>query len=124
MYHQIVLEPNTCYPIPASMHYILMTIQKTVFDTHVMPETVLPTLLQNSFHLGDFRKTKDYHQKAYKLLPRTPAHPPADERPTNTCLDKRHTSLPMTKNPFEVPSRYKKYGSPRPRDEFRDPFPT
>ncbi|GFT27382.1 hypothetical protein NPIL_312391 [Nephila pilipes] len=58
-----------------------MTIQKTVFALNVVPETVVPTLLQNSFRLGDFQKLKRYHQKDYKIPPPTPSHPPAEERP-------------------------------------------
>ncbi|GFU26544.1 hypothetical protein NPIL_346261 [Nephila pilipes] len=85
-----------------------MTIQKTVLALDVVPETILPTLLKNSFRLGDFRKAKHYHQKAYKLPPPTPTHAPAEERNTNSFLGKRHFPGPMAKNLFEVPSRYKK----------------
>ncbi|GFS31574.1 hypothetical protein NPIL_513081, partial [Nephila pilipes] len=67
----------------------------------VLPETILTTLLQNGFRLGDFRKAKHYHQKAYKLPPPTPAHTPVEERPAS---GKR----PLAKNYLEVPSRYKK----------------
>ncbi|GFU48189.1 uncharacterized protein NPIL_136141 [Nephila pilipes] len=91
------MEPHTSYPIPACTHYILMTIQKTVFALDVVPETILTTLLQNGFRLGDFRKLKKYHQKAYKLPPPTPALTPVEERP---ALGKRT----LSKNPFEVPS--------------------
>ncbi|GFU37066.1 uncharacterized protein NPIL_591511 [Nephila pilipes] len=101
LYHRTVMEPHTIYPIPVNTHYILMTIQKTVFALDVVPETILKTLVQNGFRLGDFRKTKKYHQKAYKLPPPTPAHTPVEERPAS---GKR----PLAKNPFEVPSRYKK----------------
>ncbi|GFS79487.1 uncharacterized protein NPIL_69011 [Nephila pilipes] len=93
--------PHPNYPIPAGTHYILMTIQKTASALDVVPETILMTLLQKGFRLGDFRKAKKYHQKAYKLPPPTPAHTPAEERP---ALGKR----PLSKNPFQVPCRYKK----------------
>ncbi|GFS53452.1 STIP1 homology and U box-containing protein 1 [Nephila pilipes] len=102
LYHWTVMEPHTSYPIPPNMHYILMTIQKTVFDLDVLPETILTTLLQNGFRLRNFRKAKNYHQKAYKLHPSTPAHTPVEERPAS---GKRL----LAKNPFEVPSRYKKW---------------
>ncbi|GFU58849.1 uncharacterized protein NPIL_231021 [Nephila pilipes] len=101
LYPRTVIEPHTSYPIPAGTHYILMTIQKTVFALNVVPETILTTLLQNGFRMGDFRKAKKYHQKAYKLPPPTPAHTPVEER---SASGKRS----LSKNPFEVPSRYKK----------------
>ncbi|GFT00508.1 uncharacterized protein NPIL_48291 [Nephila pilipes] len=95
------MEPHTSYPIPAGTQYILMTVQKTVFALDVLPETILTTLLQNGFRLGDFRKAKHYHQKAYKLPPPTPAHTPVEERPAS---GKRA----LAKNYLEVPNRYKK----------------
>ncbi|GFS29888.1 hypothetical protein NPIL_235211 [Nephila pilipes] len=95
------MELHTSYPIPAGTHYILMTIQKTVFDLDVVPEAILTTLQQNGFRLGDFRKVKKHHQKAYKLFLPTPAHTPAEERP---ALGKRL----LSKNAFEVSSRYKR----------------
>ncbi|GFS82678.1 uncharacterized protein NPIL_700871 [Nephila pilipes] len=101
LYHRTVLEPHTSHPIPAGTHYILMTIQKTVFTLDMVSETILTTLLQNGFRLGDFRKAKKYHQKAYKLPPLTPEHTSVEERPAS---GKRS----LSKNPFEVPSRYKK----------------
>ncbi|GFS69534.1 uncharacterized protein NPIL_584411 [Nephila pilipes] len=78
LYHRTVMEPHTSYPIPAGTQYILMTVQKTVFALDVLPETILTTLLQNGFRLGDFRKAKHYHQKAYKLPPPTTAHTPVE----------------------------------------------
>ncbi|GFV43708.1 uncharacterized protein TNCV_1270811 [Trichonephila clavipes] len=53
LYHRMMLEPHTTYPIPPGTRYILLTIQKTV-------------------------KLKRYDQKAYKLPPPTPAHVPAE----------------------------------------------
>ncbi|GFV08702.1 hypothetical protein TNCV_4055861 [Trichonephila clavipes] len=53
LYHRMVLEPHTAYPIPAGIRYILLTIQKTV-------------------------NMKRYDQKDYKLTPPNPAHVPAD----------------------------------------------
>ncbi|GFT54705.1 uncharacterized protein NPIL_319171 [Nephila pilipes] len=113
LYHRTVIEPHTSYPIPANTHYILMTIQKTVFGLDVVPETILTTLLQNGFRLGDFQKAKKYHQEAYKLPPPTPKHTPVEERPASeeinasTSLGKRHFPGSMAKNSFVVPSRYK-----------------
>ncbi|GFS78098.1 hypothetical protein NPIL_275881, partial [Nephila pilipes] len=108
-----VMEPHTSYPSPANTHYILITIEKTVFALDVVPETILTTLLQKSFCLEDFRKAEKYHQKAYKLTPPTPAYTSVEERPAS---GKR----PLAKNPFEVPSRYKKMRIPRPRDGSQD----
>ncbi|GFW59455.1 uncharacterized protein TNCV_1509001 [Trichonephila clavipes] len=51
LYHRMVLEPHTAYPIPAGTRYILLTVQKTM---------------------------KRFDQKAYKLPPPTPAHVPAE----------------------------------------------
>ncbi|GFV08688.1 uncharacterized protein TNCV_4055721 [Trichonephila clavipes] len=78
LYHRMVLEPHTAYPIPAGTHYILLTVQKTVFGLDIIPETILPQLMENGFILGDFRKMKRYDQKVYKLPPPTPAHVPAE----------------------------------------------
>ncbi|GFU05535.1 hypothetical protein NPIL_6411 [Nephila pilipes] len=74
LYHRTVKEPHISYPIPAGTHYILMTIQKTVFALDAVPETILTTLLENGCRLWDFRKAKKYHQKAYKLPPSTPTY--------------------------------------------------
>ncbi|GFT27484.1 uncharacterized protein TNCV_1275771 [Trichonephila clavipes] len=72
----MLLEPHTAYPIPAGTHYILLTVQKTVFGLDIIPETILPQLIENGFKPGNFRKMKRNDQKAYKLPPPTPAHPP------------------------------------------------
>ncbi|GFW30377.1 uncharacterized protein TNCV_453151 [Trichonephila clavipes] len=79
LYHRMVLEPHTVYPIPAGTRYILLTVQKTVFGLDIIPETILPQLMENGFNLGDFRKMKRYDQKACKLPPPTPAHVPAEK---------------------------------------------
>ncbi|GFX34240.1 uncharacterized protein TNCV_3225901 [Trichonephila clavipes] len=78
LYHRMVLEPHTAYPIPAGTRYILLTVQKTVFGLDIIPERMLPQLMENGFHLGDFRQRKRFDQKAYKLPPPTPAHVPAE----------------------------------------------
>ncbi|GFW27011.1 integrase catalytic domain-containing protein [Trichonephila clavipes] len=56
LYHRMVLEPHTAYPILAGTRYILLTVQKTVFGLNIIPETILPLLIENGFNLGDFRK--------------------------------------------------------------------
>ncbi|GFS50586.1 uncharacterized protein TNCV_2042041 [Trichonephila clavipes] len=76
LYHRMVLEPHTAYPIPAGTRYILLTVQKTVFGLDIIPEMMLPQLMENGFNLGDFRQRKRFDQKAYKLPPPTPAHAP------------------------------------------------
>ncbi|GFV79121.1 uncharacterized protein TNCV_2613071 [Trichonephila clavipes] len=53
LYHRMVLEPHTAYPIPAGTRYILLTVQKTV-------------------------KMKRYDQKVYNLPSPTPAHVPVE----------------------------------------------
>ncbi|GFX51502.1 uncharacterized protein TNCV_2277821 [Trichonephila clavipes] len=78
LYHRMVLEPHTAYPIPVGTRYILLTVQKTVFSLDIIPETILSQLIENGFNLGDFRKMKRYDQTAYKLPPPTPAHVPAE----------------------------------------------
>ncbi|GFX39354.1 uncharacterized protein TNCV_3860771 [Trichonephila clavipes] len=78
IYHRMVLEPHTAYPIPAGTRYILLTVQKTVFGLDIIPEMILPQLIENGFNLEDFRKRKRFDQKAYKLPPPTPAHVPAE----------------------------------------------
>ncbi|GFU72184.1 uncharacterized protein TNCV_2151021 [Trichonephila clavipes] len=78
LYHRMVLEPHTAYPILAGTRYILLTVQKIVLGLDIIPETILPQLMENGFNLGDFRKMKRYDQKVYKLPPPTPAHVPAE----------------------------------------------
>ncbi|GFS96563.1 uncharacterized protein TNCV_3943611 [Trichonephila clavipes] len=78
LYHRMVLEPHTAYPIPAGTRYILLTLQKTVFGLDIIPEMMLPQLMEKGFNLGDFRQRKRFDQKAYKLPPPTPAHVPAE----------------------------------------------
>ncbi|GFX59330.1 uncharacterized protein TNCV_4632881 [Trichonephila clavipes] len=78
LYHRMVLEPHTAYAIPAGTRYILLTVQKTLFGLDIIPEMILPQLMENGFNLGDFRKRKRFDQKAYKLLPPTPAHVPVE----------------------------------------------
>ncbi|GFX19195.1 uncharacterized protein TNCV_3013391 [Trichonephila clavipes] len=78
LYHRMVLEPHSVYPIPAGTPFILLTVQKTVFGLDIIPEMILPQLMENGFNLGDFRKRKRFDQKAYKLPPPTPAHVPAE----------------------------------------------
>ncbi|GFV38506.1 uncharacterized protein TNCV_3490951 [Trichonephila clavipes] len=78
LYHRMVLEPHTAYPIPAGTRYILLTVQKTMFGLDIIPEMILPQLMENGFNLGDFRQRKRFDQKAYKLPPPTPAHVPAE----------------------------------------------
>ncbi|GFX74728.1 uncharacterized protein TNCV_3121581 [Trichonephila clavipes] len=80
LYHRMVLEPQTTYPIPAGTRYILLTIQKTVFGLDIIPETILPQLMENGFNLGDFRKRNRFDQKAYKLPPPTPSHAPFETK--------------------------------------------
>ncbi|GFW36774.1 uncharacterized protein TNCV_4348151 [Trichonephila clavipes] len=74
LYHRMVLEPHTAYPIPAGTRYILLTVQKTMFGLDIIPQMILPQLMENGFNLGDFRQRKRFDQKAYKLPPPTPAH--------------------------------------------------
>ncbi|GFU03497.1 uncharacterized protein TNCV_2257221 [Trichonephila clavipes] len=78
LYHRMVLEPNTAYPIPAGTRYILLTVQKTFFGLDIIPEMILPQLMEKGFNLGDLRQRKRFDQKAYKLPPPTPAHAPAE----------------------------------------------
>ncbi|GFS79561.1 uncharacterized protein NPIL_703541 [Nephila pilipes] len=118
LYHRTTMEPHTSYPIPAGTLYILMTIQKTVFAKDVESETILTNRLQNGFRLIDFRKAKKYHQKSYKLPSPTPAHTPVEERPTSS-------KRPLSRNPFEEPSRYKKmWIAPATRWIQRPPIPS
>ncbi|GFW63070.1 uncharacterized protein TNCV_4454181 [Trichonephila clavipes] len=93
LYHRTILEPHTAYPIPAGTHYIVLTVQKTAFGLDIIPESLLPQLLQKGFHVGDFRKMKKFNQTPYKLPPPTPIHVPAEKRlwrkrlyPRNECV--------------------------------------
>ncbi|GFV00778.1 uncharacterized protein TNCV_1385931 [Trichonephila clavipes] len=102
LYHRTILEPHTAYPIPAGTHYIVLTVQKSAFGLDIIPESLLPQLIQKGFHVGDFRKMKKFNQTPYKLPPPTPIHVPAEKRPleekalpkkrvriTPTCADSR-----------------------------------
>ncbi|GFT76319.1 uncharacterized protein TNCV_564751 [Trichonephila clavipes] len=81
LYHRTILEPHTAYPIPARTHYIVLTVQKSTFGLDIIPESLLPQLIQKGFHVGDFRKMKKFNQTPYKLPPHTPIHVPAEKRP-------------------------------------------
>ncbi|GFX64146.1 uncharacterized protein TNCV_2090441 [Trichonephila clavipes] len=81
LYHRTILEPHTAYPIPAGTHYIVLTVQKTAFGLDIIPESLLPQLIQKGFHVGDFRKMKKFNQTPYKLSPPTPIHVPVEKRP-------------------------------------------
>ncbi|GFS86964.1 uncharacterized protein TNCV_1280291 [Trichonephila clavipes] len=72
LYHRTILEPHTAYPIPAGTHYIVLTVQKTAFGLDIIPESLLPQLIQKGFQVGDFRKMKKFNQtcSSYLLLPR------------------------------------------------------
>ncbi|GFW67806.1 uncharacterized protein TNCV_3871371 [Trichonephila clavipes] len=99
LYHRTILEPHTAYPIPAGTYYIVLTVQKTAFGLDIIPESLLPQLIQKGFHLGDFRqKMKNFDQTSYKLLPPTPAHVPAEKRP----LEEKF--MPFSKRRFKVSS--------------------
>ncbi|GFU97172.1 uncharacterized protein TNCV_1526521 [Trichonephila clavipes] len=81
LYHRTNLEPHTAYPIPAGTNYIIVTVQKTAFGLDIIPESLLPQLIQKGFHVGDFRKMKKFDQTPYKLPPPTPIHVPTEKRP-------------------------------------------
>ncbi|GFW11206.1 uncharacterized protein TNCV_5132171 [Trichonephila clavipes] len=81
LYHRTILEPHTAYPIPTGTNYIVLTVQKTAFGLDIIPESLLPQLIQKGFHVGDFRKMKKFNQTPYKLPPPTPIHVPAEKRP-------------------------------------------
>ncbi|GFX76100.1 uncharacterized protein TNCV_1869091 [Trichonephila clavipes] len=115
LYHRTILEPHTAYPIPAGTHYIVLTVQKTAFGLDIIPESLLPQLIQKGFHMGDFRKMKKFNQTPYKLPPPTPIHVPAKKRPLEEksvpkkrvritpvmrCVSRR-SELPMA--PVQIP---------------------
>ncbi|GFW61985.1 uncharacterized protein TNCV_4670101 [Trichonephila clavipes] len=81
LYHRTILEPHTAYPIPAGTKNIVLTVQKTAFGLDIIPESLLPQLIQKGFHAVDFRKMKKCDQTPYKLPPPTPIHVPAQKRP-------------------------------------------
>ncbi|GFV63790.1 uncharacterized protein TNCV_2977241 [Trichonephila clavipes] len=91
LYHRTILEPHTAYPIPAGANYIVLTVQKTTFGLDIIPESLLLQLIQKGFHVGDFRKMKNFDQTPYKRPPPTPIHVPAEKRPLEEI------SLPFSK---------------------------
>ncbi|GFV88546.1 uncharacterized protein TNCV_1243591 [Trichonephila clavipes] len=96
LYHRTILEPHTAYPIPAGTNYIVLKVQKTAFGLDIIPESLLPQLIQKGFHVGDFRKMKKFNQTPYKLSPPTPIHVPAEKRP----LEEK--SLPFSKKRVRI----------------------
>ncbi|GFS93922.1 uncharacterized protein TNCV_3409471 [Trichonephila clavipes] len=96
LYHRTILEPHTAYPITAGTNCIVLTVQKTAFLLDIIPESLLPQLIQKGFHVGDFQKVKKFDQTPYKLPPPTPIHVPAEKRP----LEEK--SLPFSKKPSKV----------------------
>ncbi|GFU69272.1 uncharacterized protein TNCV_3285481 [Trichonephila clavipes] len=96
LYHRTILEPHTAFSIPAGTNYIVLTVQKTAFGLYIIPESLLPELIQKGLHVGDFRKMKKFDQTPYKLPPPTPIHVPAKKRP----LEEK--SLPFSKKRSKV----------------------
>ncbi|GFX60548.1 uncharacterized protein TNCV_1555381 [Trichonephila clavipes] len=101
LYHRTILEPHTAYPIPAGTNYIVLTVEKTAFGLDIIPESLVPQLIQKGFHVGNFRKMKKFDQTPYKLPPPTPIHVPAEKRPLeekslpfSTRNDPKRASLP------------------------------
>ncbi|GFX64219.1 uncharacterized protein TNCV_1239961 [Trichonephila clavipes] len=97
LYHRMVLEPQTTYPIPAGTRYILLTIQKTVqrkrFDQKAYvtsPPTPCPKTLRQKY-LGTAR----YFPKKKR------AHLPPIIRPSmpHVMIIKPSTAL-ATLNPY------------------------
>ncbi|GFW27956.1 uncharacterized protein TNCV_768361 [Trichonephila clavipes] len=110
LYHRMMLEPHTAYPIPAGTRYILLTVQKTVFGLDIIPVTILPQFMENGFNLGDFRKMKRYDQKVYNLPPPTPALVPAEtnkrplkQQPGPSSKRKRVFMTPVIRPPVLIP---------------------
>ncbi|GFX80650.1 uncharacterized protein TNCV_499171 [Trichonephila clavipes] len=96
LYHRTILEPHTAHPIPAGTNYIVLTVQKIAFGLDIIPESLLPQLLQKGFHVEDFWKMKKFDQAPYKLAPPTLIHVPAEKRP----LEEK--SLPFSKRRSKV----------------------
>ncbi|GFW97331.1 uncharacterized protein TNCV_3091691 [Trichonephila clavipes] len=96
LYHRTILEPHTAYLIPAGTNCIVLTVKKTAFGLDIIPESLLPLRSQKGFHVGDFRKLKQFNQTPYKLPPPTPIHVPAEKRP----LEEK--SLPFSKKRSKV----------------------
>ncbi|GFX89418.1 hypothetical protein TNCV_2202601 [Trichonephila clavipes] len=47
LYHRMMLKPHMAHPIPTGTRYILLTVQKTMFGLDIIPETILPQLIEN-----------------------------------------------------------------------------
>ncbi|GFS80379.1 uncharacterized protein TNCV_3448111 [Trichonephila clavipes] len=121
LYHRMVLEPRTAYPIPAGTHYILLTVQKAVFGLDIIPKTILSQLMENGFNLRDVRKMKRYNQKVYKLPPPTPAHVPAEtnkrsleEQPGSTSKRNRVFITPVIRPPVLITRPFTALATPQP----------
>ncbi|GFW35112.1 uncharacterized protein TNCV_5066781 [Trichonephila clavipes] len=106
LYHRTILEPHTAYPIPAGTNYIVLTVQKTAFGLDIIPESLLPQLIQKGFHVGDFRQMNKFNQTPYKLPPPTPIHVPAEKRPLeekSLPFSKKRSKLPDGLEPVKIP---------------------
>ncbi|GFT23933.1 uncharacterized protein TNCV_3207831 [Trichonephila clavipes] len=78
----------------AETHYIVLKVQKTAFGLDIIPESLLPQLIQKGRHVGDFRKMKKFNQTPYKLPPPTPIHVPAEKRPSEeNALPKKRVRI-------------------------------
>ncbi|GFX21766.1 uncharacterized protein TNCV_547031 [Trichonephila clavipes] len=106
LYHRMVLEPHTAYPIPAGTRYILLTVQKTVFGLDIIPETILPQLMENGFNLGDFRKMKRDKQTTFGTTARAFLQTEQSvyhTRHQTTCLIARPSTALATPQPVSIP---------------------
>ncbi|GFV20771.1 uncharacterized protein TNCV_2815201 [Trichonephila clavipes] len=52
---------------------------KTAFGLDIIPESLLPQLIQKGFHVEDIRKMKKFDQTPYNLPSPTPIHVPAEK---------------------------------------------
>ncbi|GFX13982.1 uncharacterized protein TNCV_611881 [Trichonephila clavipes] len=121
LYHRRVLKTHTAYPIPAVTRYILLTVQKTLFGLDIIPEMILPQLMENRINLGDFRKMKRFDQKAYKLLPPSPAHVvaetnkrPLEQQPGPFSKKNRVFITPVIRPPVLIARPSTAFSTPQP----------
>ncbi|GFT23924.1 uncharacterized protein TNCV_3207751 [Trichonephila clavipes] len=100
LYHRTILEPPRRIRSRAETHYIVLKVQKTAFGLDIIPESLLPQLIQKGRHVGDFRKMKKFNQTPYKLPPPTPIHVPAEKRPSeeNALPKKRVRITPVMRH--------------------------
>ncbi|GFW78504.1 hypothetical protein TNCV_5110451 [Trichonephila clavipes] len=103
LYHRMVLEPDTVYPIPAGTPYILLKVQKTVFGLDIIPETILPQLMENETNNRPLKEQPGSSSKQNRVFIAPLIRPPVAAvliaRPSTALA----TPQPIPDPPVQIP---------------------